>query len=149
MISARHTIKNYRRIPAEHLVRTARLDEPARLVKEYPSVRTIQRRVVDDATAAIGHRRDVGLNNLPCLQRVRHVASPSDAGIEHFWRRDGARAACSRACLTQSKEASPRADPDTFVRVETIAALVRDPEGSRPVLVNIIGDPTTTVVASL
>src|SRR6478609_6760001 len=72
MISARHTIKNYRRIPAEHLVRTARLDEHARLVKEYPSVRTIQRRVVDDATARIGHRRDVGLNNLPCLVVVPH-----------------------------------------------------------------------------
>jgi HEAT repeat protein len=51
--------------------------------------------------------------------------------------------------MTTTRLAAALADPDIFVRVETIAALVRDPDGSRPVLVNIIGDPTTTVVARL
>jgi HEAT repeat protein len=51
--------------------------------------------------------------------------------------------------MTTTRLAAALADADIFVRMETIAALVRDPDGSRPVLVNIIGDPTTTVVARL
>ncbi len=51
--------------------------------------------------------------------------------------------------MTTTGLAAALAAPDIFARGETIAALVRDPDVSRSVLVNIIGDPTTIVVARL
>ena len=45
--------------------------------------------------------------------------------------------------------AAALSSPDIFARIETIAALVQDPNGSRPALVAVTNDPTIDVVARL